>query len=102
MQVAKLDTDEIVELLRSSEAELKTNFGVQRLKLFGSVARREHNESSDVDILITFGRPTGYFGLAECESRLAEILGVKVDLVTPGGLKDAVREKVLAECIYVF
>ena len=89
-----------LELLRHHRAEL-AGVGVGSLALFGSVARDEATSDSDVDLLVEFVTPVGRFELFEVKRRLEEILGVRVDLTTPGGLKPSVRERVLSEAISV-
>ena len=69
--------------------------------LFGSVARDEANAASDVDALVEFDRPTGYFGLIALQECLENRLGCKVDVGTPGSLKPRLRARVLQECIHV-
>jgi predicted nucleotidyltransferase len=49
---------EIIDLLSSHAKEIKTGFCVKRIGLFGSFARGEHKEASDIDILVEFDKPT--------------------------------------------
>jgi predicted nucleotidyltransferase len=65
------------------------------------MARDEARSDSDVDMLVEFDRPTGYFGLFRLQHRLEEILGRRVDLGTFNGLKPRVRDEVLQEAIRV-
>lgn len=89
---------QVLELLHDHMAELN-GMGVQSLALFGSVARDEATPTSDVDPLIEFSVPVGLFEYFTVRERLEEILGARVDLVTPGGLKPRIRERVLREAI---
>ena len=75
-------------------------FGVASLSLFGSVARNEATEDSDVDILVEFNRPVGLFVFVRLRRRLQEILGRGVDLVTPDALKAPLRERILKEAVH--
>jgi len=87
--------------LREGLPGLKDRYGITSLGLFGSVARDEESLDSDVDLLVGFlGAPTfaRYMGLKE---ELEALLGRKVDLVTTTGLKDRIRERVLAELLDV-
>lgn len=93
--------DEAIRLLNSHRPEFAQKYGVQKMSLFGSVARDEAGEVSDVDLLVEFARPMGLFGLFELQGRLEEVLGCPVDLGTPDSLKPRIRAKVLAECIDV-
>ncbi len=73
--------------------------GVRSLSLFGSVARDEAAEGSDVDLLVDFDRPVGLFHVFYVRERLSAILGCDVDLVTRGGLRPELREAILAEAV---
>ncbi len=75
-------------------------FGVASLSIFGSVARNEATEDSDVDILVEFNRPVGLFAFVRLRRRLQEILGRGVDLVTPDALKAPLRERILKEAVH--
>jgi predicted nucleotidyltransferase len=73
--------EEIIQLLREAKPELADRFGVQRLAVFGSFARGEQGENSDIDILVEVDPSIGlrFVDLAdELEKRLA----LKVDLVS--------------------
>jgi len=76
-------------------------FGVQSLTLFGSVARDETTAKSDVDLLVEFNRPVGYFGLFALQDYLEQLLGCPVDLGTPDSLKPHFRERVKRDLIRV-
>lgn len=96
-----MNRDEVVSLLRANGEWLRKEFGVKSLALFGSVARDEASPESDVDLLVEFDRPTGYFGLVRCQLRLEELLGCPVDLGTPGTLRPAMRQRIDKEAIRV-
>jgi hypothetical protein len=91
----------LLQILRQKNAELTDKFGVKSLLLFGSVARDEATPNSDVDLLVEFNRPTGYFGLFALQDYLEEILNCSVDLGTPNSLKPYIRERVMGELIHV-
>jgi len=74
-------------------------FGVARLSLFGSFARDEGQEDSDVDLLVEFNRPIGLFEFVRLQRRLGELLGQRVELVTPAALKPQLRDQILAEAV---
>ncbi|NHK38144.1 nucleotidyltransferase domain-containing protein [Thermus thermophilus] len=79
-------------------AELCQRYGVRRLLLFGSFARGEADEKSDVDLLVEFfpGRTPG-LGFARLQEELTRIFGRRVDLHTLGSLSPYLREEVLKE-----
>lgn len=91
----------ILDILRSLQEDLHARFGVKSLSLYGSAARDQATEASDIDLLVEFDRPTGLFGLIELQEHLEKLLGRKVDLGTPGSLKPRIRDRVLAEAIHV-
>jgi uncharacterized protein len=93
--------ERVLERLSQEQSKLRSDFRVSSLALFGSLARDEATEKSDVDLLVTFKRPAGYFALIALQQYLESILERNVDIVTPGGLKPGMRERVLAEAIDV-
>ncbi len=88
-------------ILAAHRHEFQQQFGVKSLALFGSVARDDATEQSDVDILVEFDRPIGLFGLFTLQDRLEHLLGCAVDLGTPASLKPRLRAQVLSERVYV-
>jgi len=93
--------DEVLTVLRANRRRLDVEFGVASLQLFGSVARDEAHAASDVDLLVEFNRPVGYFGLFQLQDHLTELIGTSVDLGTPASLKERILHRVLAEAIHV-
>lgn len=93
--------DAVLHLLKQKNAEMERKFGVKSLLLFGSVARDEATPASDVDLLVEFNRPVGYFGLFALQDYLEKLLGCPVDLGTPDSLKPYIRERVMGELIRV-
>lgn len=93
--------DDAIRLLNSHRNELAEKHGVRKLSLFGSVARDEAGDASDVDLLVEFDRPVGLFGLFELQDHLEQLLGCSVDLGTPDSLKPRIRSTVLEESVDV-
>ena len=93
--------DEVLSVLRGHWERLRSEYGVKSLTLFGSVARDEAQASSDVDLLVDFDRPTGYFGLVRLQLLLQELLGCDVDLGTAGSLRPTMRQRLDKEAIRV-
>ena len=94
-----MERDEVLQVLRAHESELSA-FGVKSLALFGSCARNEMQEDSDVDLLVEFSKPTGLFGFVRLKNYLEKILKHPVDLATRDALKRQLRDRILAEAIY--
>ena len=84
--------------LREHRADLE-RLGVKSLALFGSAARGEARQDSDVDLLVEFSRPVGLFHFMEVKEFLEEVLGRRVDLVNPDALKPQLREAILEEAV---
>ena len=95
---ASFRRDEILKALRESRALLDA-FGVSRLSLFGSFARDEGREDSDVDLLVEFSRPIGLFQFVRLQRELGERVGRRVELVTPAALKPQLRNRILGEAV---
>ena len=90
---------EILSILNQHRNEIE-EFGVKSLALFGSAAREEAREDSDVDILVEFSRSVGLFEFVRLERFLEGLLGRPVDLATPDALRPEMREQVLKEAVY--
>jgi predicted nucleotidyltransferase len=94
-----MQRDEVLERLAERRRELN-DLGVKSLALFGSMARDESSERSDVDLLVEFNRSVGLLKFVRVQRYLAELLESRVDLVTLDALKPKMREEVLAEAIH--
>jgi len=94
--------EEVQAILNRYRQVLRERYGVQELALFGSYAREEPSPVSDVDILVRVRRPIG-LKFFELWDYLEEILGLKVDLLTPEALqqKPALWESVQEDLVYV-
>jgi hypothetical protein len=83
---------------RDTIIEMAERKGAHNVRVFGSVARGEDTADSDIDLLVDLDKGVGFafFGL---EDELADLLGVKVDLVPAEGLKERFRDRILSEAI---
>ena len=88
---------EIKAILHERRDELARDYDVAEIGVFGSCVREEAIGGSDIDILISFNRPVGFFKFLEVEERLSEWLGAKVDLVTRAALKPHIGRRILSE-----
>ena len=98
---ASMKREAIINLLKSENTRLSSQFGVKSLLLFGSVARDEATPASDVDLLVEFNKPVGYFGLFTLQDYLEKLLNSPVDLGTPESLKPRLRERIMEEAVRV-
>ena len=96
-----MDKEEIKKKVSDKLPFLRQKYNVKRLGLFGSVVRGQQKKGSDVDMLVEFISPVGFFDFMRLENSLAEILNQKVDLVSKKALKTAIRDDVLRETLYV-
>ena len=92
---------DVLHILQKERRELVDLYNISTLAVFGSVARDDARQDSDVDILVEFNRPVGLFQFIELQQRLESLLGSKVDLGTPRSLKPRIKEQVLQEAIRV-
>ena len=90
--------DQALKALSGQRRELAA-FKVASISIFGSVARDEAGERSDVDLLVEFSEPVGLFHFVRLKRFLEEVLAARVDLVTPGALKAQLRDQILREAI---
>ncbi len=92
--------EEIISILKERKEELEEKYKVKRIGVFGSFSRGEEKEESDIDILVEFIEPVGFFLFIDLENHLSNLLGEKVDLVTKNALKPIIKEKILSDTIY--
>ena len=83
---------------RASIVELGEKYGARNIRVFGSVARGESRNTSDVDFLVDFEKGRTLFDVIRLRLDLGELLGAEVEIVTPGSLH-YMRDRVLAEAI---
>ena len=83
------------------QSEMKEKYGVKEIGIFGSFVRGEAREDSDVDILVEFEKPIGFFKFLELEEYLSNLIGRKVDLVSKKALKPHIGKYILEEVVTV-
>jgi len=93
--------EHVLTILRNNRDVLR-RFSIKRLSIFGSVARGEGKESSDVDILVEYepDAHVGLFKFVQLRRELSHILGCKVDLATPDSLHRELRDDILKEAVH--
>lgn len=89
-----MDRSALLDLLRRELPALRSQFGISHLALFGSAARDELRQDSDVDLLVEFAHGPTIEQFFDAQEFLESALGRKVDLVTPTGLKPRARIQV--------
>ncbi len=96
-----MTTQTLLDFFKQQKVEIQQRFGVSSVALFGSAARNELTENSDIDVLVTFdGAATSkrYFGLLFF---LEDNLKRPIDLVTEKGLRAEIRSFIEQDLIYV-
>lgn len=83
--------DEILAIARSH--------GAHNVRIFGSVARGDQGEDSDLDLIVRFDAGRSLFDQGGLLMDLQDLLGVKVDIISERGMRPAFREHVLKEAI---
>ncbi len=94
MNTLPFNDQKLIEICRQND--------VAQLGVFGSVARGEANEQSDVDLLVEFSKPKSLLGLIDLEQQLEDALGRKVDLLTKAALSPYLRDRILKELRIVY
>jgi uncharacterized protein len=98
-----MDRRHVIETLRAHEPELRAA-GIVRLSLFGSVARDEASQSSDVDLMAEFdnARKLTLLDMVGLENQLSDMLSIKVELTPAKTMKARVRERAEQEAVLAF
>jgi predicted nucleotidyltransferase len=89
--------EDLKQLLRNNLADLRKEYRVGTLWLFGSYVRGEQHKCSDLDILVEFEEVPTLPKFISLERKLREITGIKVDLVSIRALKGEIGERILRE-----
>lgn len=93
--------EEIKEILRNQKPFLTEKYGVKEIGVFGSYVKGEQKDESDLDILVEFGRPVGFFEFLDLEEYLGNLIGIKVEIVTRKALKPKIGEHILREVVTI-
>ena len=98
-----MDRSRVIQILRQHEKELK-EAGIVHLRLFGSLARNEASDHSDVDLLAEFdeSRRLSLVKVGSLQVRLSELLGARVDLSSADWMREPIRSRALSEAVLAF
>jgi hypothetical protein len=92
----------MVQFDRKRLADICRRHDVVQLRIFGSASRGEAGRNSDIDLLVDFAAPKGFFELIRLEDELEAFFGRPVDLLTEPGLSPYLREPILASASVIF
>jgi predicted nucleotidyltransferase len=89
MAILPFDTRKLVEICQANDASM--------VGVFGSMARGDATEKSDIDVLVRFAKPRSLLSLVALERQISNALGRKVDLLTEAALSPYLRDRILSE-----
>lgn len=95
------EKEQILKQLSDVKIQLAQHYHITSLALFGSMARNEATEKSDIDILVDFSQMPDLLTFIELEEKLKSILGKNVDLVPRRKLRAELSQSILKEAIAV-
>jgi hypothetical protein len=90
----QLNDERLVEFCR--------NHGIRRAAIFGSLARGEGRDDSDIDLLVTFAKPKSLLTVIRLERELATELGRRVDLLTEESISPLIRIRIAGDLKVVY
>ena len=93
--------EDIITELRRLRPALSRRYPIREIGVFGSYARGEQTETSDIDVLVEMGQGIGILELTGLQQDLSDALGVKVDLVLKDALKPRIGKRILSEVAMV-
>ncbi|MCL5985953.1 MAG: nucleotidyltransferase family protein [Actinobacteria bacterium] len=93
--------DDLITILRKNILNLKKDYRVKSIGIFGSYVHNEQRDKSDLDILVEFTETPSLIGFMRVEHHLSDILGIKVDLVMKDALKPLIGKHILEEVITI-
>ena len=92
---------QIIKTLSKLKPVINKKYKVKELGIFGSYIRGQEKSDSDLDILVSFEEPVGFFKFLELEEYLSDKLDIKVDLVSKKALKPRIGKRILEQVIMV-
>src|SRR2546428_13783499 len=92
-----MSLDELLQAKREDILSIAAKYGASNVRIFGSVARGEADEKSDIDLLVDMEPGRSLFDLGGLLSDLEDLLGCNADVVTEDGLRDRIRTRGLKE-----
>jgi len=101
MTLASTETNEIAAVLLAALPELRTQWPIQSLALFGSRVRDDSTPASDLDVLVTFGQPIPLSSFLALERQLGVITALSVDLVSTAALKPYIGARIREEAVTI-
>jgi hypothetical protein len=92
---------EIIEKLRELKPILKEKYGIEEFAVFGSMARGDYKENSDVDIAIIKAKDKDYFKMIDTKYFLEDMLKRKIDMGYYDSIRNIIKKRIDKDLIYV-
>jgi len=99
LEEEEMPLKELIQVRREDILRTASQHGVYNVRVFGSVARGDADEQSDLDLLVDMEPGRSLLDLGGLLVDLEELLGCSVDVVTENGLRERIRDRVLQEAI---
>lgn len=93
--------NEIRNLIKAHNRELREKYAVKRISIFGSYVRNEQTYSSDLDVLVEFEKSVSLLTLVSLENYLSDLTGVKVDVVPEEDIRPELREEIISDAVTI-
>lgn len=93
--------EDVQTQVKQHKKQLEEDYKIKEIGVFGSYARGDQQEQSDLDMLVDFWETIGLFKFVALERYLSQLFGVKVDLVMKSALKPRIGERILREVCYI-
>ncbi|MDP2797633.1 MAG: nucleotidyltransferase family protein [Methanoregula sp.] len=94
-----MDLYKLITAKRHEIFVLADQFGIKNIRIFGSVARHEARDGSDIDFLVEFSPGTSLLTHAAFQRELSELPGCDVDVASVNGLREHIRHTVMQEAV---
>lgn len=96
-----MSKEEILHILLSLKEKIKKDYKAEVKGIFGSYARLDNDEQSDIDLLVEFAEEADLFDMAGLSLFLEEKLNRKIDIVPRDSLREEIKDNILEETIYI-
>lgn len=90
-----------LNLLSRHLDKFKKDYYIKNVGIFGSIAQGTAKKGSDIDVIVEFSQPIGFFKFIELEENLSKLFKRPVDLVSKEALKPILKDAILKEVVYV-
>lgn len=96
-----MNTSDVIDILRKFKANFADKYGIMTLGLFGSFARKQQKETSDLDVVVTL-KEADFFTLVAIQEELEKLTNYKVDVVNfRDSLRESFKANILKDAIFV-